>query len=208
VLRRIFPLIAAALLLSACAFGNEYNYTTAQVSLGGTTDKSVSAAVVDRRPYVLNGDKDADFVGLQRGGFGNPFDVTTENKQPLAADLTDVLKRGLEARGISAQGLVVPAGTSLSDILTKFRAQGTDRLLLITMTEWKTDAMMRLTLHWNLEAAVYDAAGTLLGQNSSAGTGAVGGSGFEGSNSTASSQQVSLKLDQLLNDPAILDALK
>ena len=206
--KRILLLCTAALMLGACAFGHEYNYDAAQVNLGGETDKSVSAAVVDRRSYVLSGKKGADFVGLQRGGFGNPFDVTTESKQPLATELTEVLKRGLENRGVSAEALVVPAGTSLEDILEKFRAQGTDRLLLVTMEEWKTDAMMRLTLHWNLGAAVYDRAGSRLGDNRISGTEAVGGSGFESSNSTAASQQISLKLDQLLNDSAVTAALK
>lgn len=205
---RMFSAVAVALTLSACAIGNEYNYNAANATISAETDKSVTAAVVDQRAYVLSGNKSPNFVGLQRGGFGNPFDVTTQSGRGLAEDLTNVLVRSLEAKGIRTEALVLAPGTSPDDTVARFRRQGTDRLLLVSMREWKTDAMMRLTLHWNLEATVYDAAGTVLGRHAISGTGPVGAAGLESGNSNVAAQQVALKLNELLNAPEIVAALE
>ena len=164
--------------------------------------------MVDQRQYVLSGNKAPNFVGLQRGGFGNPFDVTTQSGRSLGEDLTNVLQRGLDARGIDAKSLVLPPGADTDKALSEFRKQGTNRLLLVNMREWKTDAMMRVTLHWNLEAAVYDPTGAILGKNSIAGTAPVGGAGFESGNSNVASQQASQKLTEVINHPDIIAALQ
>jgi len=172
---RLIPAFALTLMLGACAIGNKYDYNAAAATFGADIEKSVSAAVVDQRQYVLSGNKAPNFVGLQRGGFGNPFDVTTRSGRGLAEDLTNVLQRALDARGIAAKALVLPHGTGTDTVLSAFGKQGTDRLLLVNMREWKTDAMMRLTLHWNLEAAVYDPSGAMLGKHGISGTAPVAG---------------------------------
>lgn len=201
-------LLAAALLVSACAIGNQYDYAGARTEITTATDTSVSVAVVDNRAYVLGGDKPPAFVGLQRGGFGNPFDVTTASEQALAADMTQALTRSLAARGIAAQALVVGHGTNNSAILEGFRGQGTERLLLVRMREWKTDAALRLTMHWDLDAAVYDSAGTVLGEHRISGVEPVGAARFESDNSVAAQRQFALKFAELVNHPDIAAALK
>src|SRR2546428_9600965 len=80
--------LAGVLLLSGCAIGNRYAYQTVVASpqVSGTT--AVSIATYDQREYVRSGTKDPQFVGLQRGGYGNPFDVRTEGDRPLADAMT------------------------------------------------------------------------------------------------------------------------
>jgi hypothetical protein len=75
--------------LSGCAVGNQHQYAGVAPDLTLKATHSVAVVVVDRRPYVVSGDKDPDFVGLQRGGFGNPFDVTTASGKALASDIAD-----------------------------------------------------------------------------------------------------------------------
>ncbi len=94
------------LVLAGCAIGNKYDYGAAIATIYAETDKSVSATVIDQRPYVLSGSKSPSFVGLQRGGFGNPFDVKTKSGRGLAEDLTDVLVRALDAQGIAKEVLL------------------------------------------------------------------------------------------------------
>ena len=153
--------------LAGCAIGNKYDYGAATATLYAETDKSVSATVIDQRPYVLSGSKSLSFVGLQRGGFGKPFDVKTKSGRGLAEDLTDVLVRALDAQGIAAKALMLAPGTSVDDSVKQFRGQDTDRLLIVAMREWKTDAMMRLTLHWGLDATVHDPSGRPLSSSAS-----------------------------------------
>lgn len=75
--------------------GNKHQYIGSDPELLVTTTYATAVAVQDRRPYVLDGDKDADFVGIQRGGFGNPFDVITTSGRPLARHVRD-RRLGLE----------------------------------------------------------------------------------------------------------------
>ena len=76
---RLLIVALSAVALAGCAVGNTYDYQAADIGLPVVGKGKVGVAVVDRRPYVLSGDKEADFVGLQRGGFGNPFNVTTRS---------------------------------------------------------------------------------------------------------------------------------
>ena len=77
-------LIVAACAAGGCAVGNTHAYSTilANPTLAGTS--AVNVATHDRRDSVQSGEKSPDFVGLQRGGFGNPFNVKTTGGRPLA----------------------------------------------------------------------------------------------------------------------------
>ena len=74
---RLLLHVLGALLIAGCAAGNQYDYSGSDLALPITGSGDIGVAVLDVRPYVLNGDKKPDFVGLQRGGFGNPFDVSS-----------------------------------------------------------------------------------------------------------------------------------
>ncbi|MGH8534209.1 MAG: hypothetical protein ACREV1_16215 [Gammaproteobacteria bacterium] len=69
-----------SLVLVGCAFGRKQDYLQAHPVLELTHKARLAVGVQDRRPYILDHDKDEDFVGLQRGGYGNPFDVGTQSK--------------------------------------------------------------------------------------------------------------------------------
>lgn len=51
--------------------------------------------VQDLRSYVVYGDKDEDFAGLARSGYGIPYDIGTESNRPLAQEMADVIVAGL-----------------------------------------------------------------------------------------------------------------
>ena len=88
-------------LMSGCAVGNRYSYDSGELILPVNGSGEIGLLVLDQRTYVLSGDKDPSFVGLQRGGFGNPFDVKTQSGKPLAEEMQSRLARGLEAHGFS-----------------------------------------------------------------------------------------------------------
>ena len=196
-----------SLALSACAIGHEYDYQKVQTNFDSKTDKSITAGVVDQRPYVLNDEKAPTFVGLQRAGFGIPYNVTTKSGEPLAKELTNAVVQALERQSAEVTALVLPPGASRESALERFRQHQTERLLLIAMKQWKTDSMMRVTLHWDLAASVYDKTGSVLARHSVSGVEPVGSAGFETGNSNTATQQIAQKLGDLLNHPDIVAAL-
>ncbi|MEH6548066.1 MAG: hypothetical protein V7701_16640, partial [Sneathiella sp.] len=87
-------ILAFGILLSACAVGNKYDYKDQPIDLAASSDQKIGVSVVDQRIYIVSGEKPADFVGLQRGGFGNPFDVNTKSGGPMADSFAFAIAEG------------------------------------------------------------------------------------------------------------------
>jgi hypothetical protein len=66
-------LVAAMATVTACAAGNRYDYRSALVGIPISGGGTIAINVLEARSYVVDGNKPAAFVGLQRGGFGNPY---------------------------------------------------------------------------------------------------------------------------------------
>lgn len=137
--------------LAACAVGNTVDYRDVVPPLGVSGAKSVAVEAVDQRPYVLAGDNTPQWVGMVRGGFGNPFGVHTVSGAPLSTDLTQSIVNSLKQGGVKA----VPATARMA----------TDRTLLVTIKDWKSDSMMTTSVYINAEAEVRDQAGAVLARN-------------------------------------------
>ncbi|MEM7061031.1 MAG: hypothetical protein AAF557_25920 [Pseudomonadota bacterium] len=197
-------MLGAALMLSACAIGNKYEYNKVTPQLGLSSDKAVTVAVSEQRPYVLSGNKGPDFVGLQRAGFGNPWPVHTSSGAPLATELGQSIAQSLKNDGISAQALAVDLRTKPDQV-----SHDADRLLFVTMKEWKTDIFTNVTLHWNMQADVADQSGAILATNSITGVQSVEAAAIgEDANSAIAVSNASKKLKDLLGTPEIQQAIQ
>lgn len=139
-LRRLLAVSAlsvSAMLLGGCVVGQSVsaNYEAGPaIAPKGVT---VFATVHDERPYVKSGDKPPYFIGLYRGGFGNPWDVTTKDKQPLADLLQRDFAKDLQALGYD---VVVPANAA--------------RTIEVAIREWKFDAMVNGKFGYVLDVRV------------------------------------------------------
>jgi hypothetical protein len=100
--------------------------------------------VQDERPYVKNGDKDPWYVGKYRGGFGNPWDVTTENDIPLAELLSKDLTEALLAEGFDTN------------------SANTNRTLTVLINDWNFDGYQNGRFWYDLEVIVSDQNGQQL----------------------------------------------
>ena len=122
--------------LGGCAVGNTYDYqsTAMQLPVKGE-GQELNVEVIDKRPYILNGKKAPSFIGLQRGGYGNPFDVNTSSGRPLSEEFRVAISRALE--------------NSSYDI-----TDSADKTVELTVREWKTDAMMKLRLIYDLTLSI------------------------------------------------------
>lgn len=207
-IRRLVPLVAVAAVAAACAIGNRYDYRTGSAGVAQTGDARIAVAVTDLRGYVLSGDKPASFVGLQRGGFGNPYDVSTASGAPMAADFAELLRKSFAANGTSVEVIPLEPGADAGAALAAFRGGDADRLLLREMHEWKTDVHAQVTVHWHLTARVFDRPGRLLAEESVRGREGTGTSGLsDEAKGRIASAEASRRLGKLLSRPAIADAL-
>jgi hypothetical protein len=157
--RRSLQLIVGALILiasSGCAVGNKHQYADATPNLQIENGHATAVSVQDRRPYVLDGDKDPDFVGVQRGGFGNPFDVTTASGKPLAADMSEAVVAALKKKNLTAVAVSVAPDATDAAIKEIIVSAPAERLLNIKLLEWKSDTYQNTALIYHVELSVLD----------------------------------------------------
>ena len=97
-------LLTAIGTFQSCVVGQhiKMNYTP-EGSAATANGKSVLLKVKDMRPYILDGDKNPSYIGHYRAGFGNTWDVTTENEFPLADKLEEDLSKELIHLGFAVK---------------------------------------------------------------------------------------------------------
>jgi hypothetical protein len=203
-----FFLSVVTVSLLGCAVGNQYRYQAANVGLPlekhheGVT---IGLGVKDSRIYVLNGNKSENFVGLQRGGFGNPFNVTTASNLPFAEDVTGILVGMLEPYGYKVE--FESSSADLNAFTRAFKARDLSRAVYLNIREWKTDIYTSITLHYDLELIILDGEGTVLARSNQSGSESIGGYTMSG-NDVKASNALATKLSYLFINPEVQAALK
>lgn len=198
----------AAMLLSACAIGNQHDYTSAAPQLTVKGSGTAVVAVQDERSYILDHDKKENFSGLYRGGFGNPFDVTTKSGNPLSADFRNTIVSALKSRGIDAEPVETILGLSRDDATKALLAQGKDHALLFVITEWKSDTYFNTALHYNLTLTVFDKGGAAVAESKISRKDDLGPAALPKDARIAVAQAYQETLETLLNDPKVVEALQ
>ena len=167
----------AALLLAGCALTEGYKYDAAPVSLASlAAPGKISLAVLDARPYVVSGNKPEKFAGLLRGGYGNPFDVSTASGNPVARDLRDALARGMRERGVDVVAIDTAAAAQPLQARNGLFATRARRHILLTLHEWKSDSLVRTSLYYDVTLEVFDEGGKALTSRRLRGEDDLGGS--------------------------------
>jgi hypothetical protein len=144
-----FAGVLLAVALGGCVVGQSLPtaYTPPAATQTGTADQrsSVQVEVTDDRAYVKSGDKPPHFIGKYRAGFGNPWNVYTENDEPLASILLRDLSAELAALGYDVRSSA-PA----------------DRQLAISIVDWNFDGYQNGRMWYELRATVRDATGNVV----------------------------------------------
>jgi hypothetical protein len=210
---RKYSLQAALALLvfmsSGCAVGNMYRYHEARAVLPLVKPEqtvAIGLAGSDQRPYIVSGHKSPDFVGLQRGGFGNPFDVKTASRRPFIEDVLAVMATSLDHCGY--QPAVTGTYADIDQFAATMRDAGLAKGVLLTIREWKTDIFMSVSLQYDLHLAVLDASGRVIAESRQTGDETIGGARMEKDNSEAAKQALAAKLSYLFLDAAVQQALQ
>ena len=207
-MRNILLLLLVAVWLGGCAFGNSHPYDLGDANFDLETERTVAVTVVDHRPYIVAGDKQPNFVGLMRGGFGNPFDVTTSSDRPLAQDMTISIVDSMKKKDVNAVVVVVPPSASEATARRKLLAVDADRYVLLVLQEWKSDTYIRTALIYNLSLEVLAFSGAQLADLSLRGKDNLGAGLVPADARIDVETAVRQKLEAAFNDPEIVAALK
>jgi hypothetical protein len=183
--------------LTGCPWGQKYPYHLAQPFVEQGRAMSIALAVVDQRVSVNAGGR-PDFVGVARDGYGKTYDIATESGQPLAADFTVSIRRGLEAAGYRVTPVRVPDRSRPEIVVRQLAQTGAERLLAVRIATWASDGYHRGELYYDVTMRALDGGGRELGRA------VVSGRDVMGPGFVVKVPRLYLqKLEQLLNDPAI-----
>jgi len=202
-------LITFFIVLNGCAVGNKHPYHNVNVDFNGKETTKLLVATLDHRSYIRNENKDPDFVGLQRGGYGNPFDVTTVSGKSLAEDITTTLEHSLRNHGVDVTPLIINYSDSINDAISIMSNTYAHRSLLLVLSKWKSDTFQNTTLIYDVVLKVLDNTGRVIVEKTLNGKDNLGGSFWDPA--SHAKQAIPLvfkkKLETLLNDKEILSAL-
>jgi hypothetical protein len=203
-------LLAGMMLLAGCAVGNKYDYDASRANLAYSGARRVTVAAWEQRKYVLSGDKQPDFVGLQRGNMGVPFDVVTGSKQPLATEMTGSLILSLTGAGFTASPVTLTQKDTEGSAVYALLRNKPARAVLLRVDNWESDTFKNPTVYYDLTLNVYDGGGRKLAAKNVKGSQDLDGSFFNapGKAKKAVPEAFRLKIEQLLNAPEIVAALK
>lgn len=207
---RIVSLAIVVAALSGCAVGNKHTYTGQIPMFSVEGSRSVAVASEDRRPYIVSASKTPDFVGLSRGGFGNPFDVSTESGKPLSDDFSTTIARSLQMKGFKATTVAVGAPLAPDAVRALVQRSGAERLALVSIYEWKSDTYMNTMLNYDVLLRVFDQAGSELANNRVTGQDNLGGSAMNPPNYAKGAVPPAYrrKLEELFSSPAVVNSLR
>ncbi len=185
------------------AIGQKANYSDSWPAIEYETDRTVSVGVHDQRPYVINGEKSPNYTGTVRALLGNPWNVNTESDKPLSDDIASAVVSGFMRVGIQATSVPIPFSDDLQSAIGKVKQIGAERILIITLHEWRSDSYRNAGFFIDAVLRVYDREGKELASRSVSHKSRGSGDGSVDSVYDAAR----LYLNLLLNDPKIKLAL-
>jgi len=108
---------------SGCAVGNRYAYHDMVASIGATGQKPFPW-----RPrtgdHTSSTEKNARLHRDPEGGFGNPFDVSTESGKALAEDMTAVMSASLAKNGFKTVPVTALHSENPAAVMEKLKKSG------------------------------------------------------------------------------------
>lgn len=209
-IKRSILAVSLAFLVSGCALGQKVRYHDAEPELAVSGSGQVAVAALDNRPYVKNGEKEKNYVGNFRGGFGNPFNLTTQSGRPLADDMASVICAAFIKKGYGCKEVSIGPNEDKGQISSRLKETNADKLLLLSINEWYPSTYQNTSLSYDLGLNVTNVAGITLAGKRVKGEEDLGGSFFNppAHAKEAVPQAYKRKLEELLNDPAVTNALR
>jgi len=214
---RFLPALALIAALAACQQsnpigpldpGSEYDIAAVPLSIVAESPLKVAVAVLEQRPYVLDGDESPKFLGTERGAWSQTVTIKTRSGRGLSEDLADLIAGALRRAGVDATPLALDAKANEADAEAAFQASGADRLLEVRLMDWSSDSYTRVVLKLRLEAAVQDRGGAVLGRSSVSGNAPVGNTTASENGERITQREMARHLRNLLGDPGITRGLR
>ena len=147
----LFRLTSLMLLvfLSGCVLTENTRHSALKLpalELQGSSTKSIAIAVLDQRPYIVSGEKPAKYIGQFELSMGGPYDAFTRSKQAMVNEFADKMPQLLGKQFSQLKTIYLEAGLSKQAAVEQLLATGAEKLVLISLKEWKSHTSIDTSL--------------------------------------------------------------
>lgn len=197
-------------LMGGCAVGNKYMIADVQAQLEATGKYSVVVASLDQRKVIIDKTSPDTYVGMVRGGYGNPFNATTVSGLPFSDDVGQSICNALIRRGFKATLVSVTHDSTEEKVLERLLANKKDRALLVTIQKWESDSFVNLNVGYDLTLKVVAKDGTILATAQAKDDVNVPGNIWIGSLEMSKTEVPNIfkkSIESLLNNPSVVKVL-
>jgi hypothetical protein len=155
--------------ISAISFAKiKFDFLKCKLELTYKSTESIVIGIIDQREDVLSGKRKPDFVGIARGGYGNPFFIGTKSGEPFTKDITALLIRTFTGNGFANKDAGIIYSDNKEAALKKLESVNVKFKLLLIIHEWKTDrkaAFVKtwLDVYYDFELLILDELNQVLG---------------------------------------------
>jgi len=129
--------------------------------------------------------------------------MSTQSDKPLSDDIAYAVSSGFKRLGSSADPVAVSYKDDQKAALLKLKSKGAEKIVLITLNEFRSDTFARAGFFIDATVRIYDGEGRELGSSSTSHKDVGTGDGTVQSPEEAAR----LHLSRLLNDPTVRTAL-
>ena len=172
--KRMFQLLIFCFIfifIWGCAAGrkHDFSYTPEKGQNIGNGKTVLVLQVADKRPEVVQGKEDPNWVGWQRSGFGIPFDITTSDGKPFAEKVTEVIIKDISSVGFVCKEKKLDELTK-EKIGRAAKEANAEKALHVVMKMFHSDTIQNIDMEWDFQVMVYDSAGNIVKTNEEKGT--------------------------------------
>lgn len=135
--------------ISAISFAKiKFDFLKCKLELTYKSTESIAIGIIDQREEVLSGKRKPDYVGIARGGYGNPFFIGTKSGEPFTKDITALLIRTFTGNGFTNKEAGILYSDNKEAALKKLEPVNVKFKVLLIIHEWKTDRKAAFVQNW------------------------------------------------------------
>ena len=207
---RLALILLIGSLLGGCAIGNKYMIADVPAQFEATGKYSVVVASLDQRKFIIDKTNPDTYVGMVRGGYGNPFNATTVSGLPFSDDVGQSICNALTRKGFKATLVPVTFDLTEKKVIERLLSKKEDRALLVLIHKWESDSFVNLNVGYDLILKVIAKDGTILATAQAKDDVNVPGSIWAGSVEMAKTEVPNIfkkSIESLLNNPDVVKVL-
>ncbi|GEM_PF-1070838 len=211
----LFRLTSLMLLvfLSGCVLTENTRHSALKLpalELQGSSTKSIAIAVLDQRPYIVSGEKPAKYIGQFELSMGGPYDAFTRSKQAMVNEFADKMPQLLGKQFSQLKTIYLEAGLSKQAAVEQLLATGAEKLVLISLKEWKSHTSIDTSLWFDAQLEAFNTDKQLLSYKRTQGHDTFGGAAIAGPITNAKRtlpHAFRQKMQALFSDPMVMASL-